>query len=1074
MPDTSASPNSADHKPVSRYAKVFAHAHPEEPVERLERDLDRTLLFGLGLGVHPREPRHQVDPPQQAEHLHQPRQHAHDDGDRDQRASGGTTTLPTTTTVGISSNPDSMKAHHVEDQPWTAVAEPRQDLGGRTTQHVGVFEALREHREPNVEPDRCQHQQDTGPRASAHAPTLPDVAEAPQVLHHFGVDGHVRTVSSARADLPCLRDREPRRLEVLQRVRRTVRRRGTEQGRGAQGRHGAVLRPGRVHRRLGCRRPEDVQAIIRPYHQLLKHRIEDYGGTVEKFIGDAVMAVFGAPLAHEDDAERAIRAGLRILEAIAEANADDPALDLKVRIGINTGEAVVSLGARPEQGEGFVTGDVVNTASRLQGVAPVNGIAVGEATHEATASIFEFEELEPVELKGKAEPVRLWWAKAARSRFGTDVTRTHDDAARGPGTRTRPAHRDVRARRPRPIRAPRHRGRRARHRQVAARRGALRLFRPFARSRHVATGSVPALRRGVAFWALGEIVKAATRDPRDRPAGTRRREDRPERCRQSTPTRRGCGSGCGRSWDWTPSPPRARRTSPPGDGSWRSSPVDGPLVVVVEDLHWADEALLAFLEEVVEFVTGVSMVVLVTARPELFERAPGFAQSARNSNRVNLAPLSEAETARLAAVLLDSTVLPAEVSSLVVERAGGNPLYAEEFVRLLKDTGLLRRDGVSWVSAPDADEIPLPSGVQGLIAARLDTLEPRSQAVAAGRLGPGQGVLERRTGGDGRRGPAQIDAVLHELGRRELVRRQPVSSMAGETEYAFWHALVRDVCYGQLPRSQRIERHRSAARWIESAAGMRLEDHAEILAGHYTAALELAVATGRAEEADGLAEAARRYLTLAGDRSLSLDVAGAEAAYRSALDLTPEGTPERAHLLAKLAEALLQRARFSEASELLEAAHALFLTVGDVRSAAVALARTSVVLSRIGDSRTRDHTAAALELLAPLPPGPELVQVLSEYAGAAYTSDDLERAIEASQPSDRGRRDAWDAHSGACARLPRWCALPHRPCRHRRPAKGHVDLRRTGPGAGRVRDPEQHRELDRDGRGPPRRARCMA
>ena len=171
--------------------------------------------------------------------------------------------------------------------------------------------------------------------------------------------------------------------------------------------------------------PEDVQAMIRPYHQLLKHRIEDYGGTVEKFIGDAVMAVFGAPLAHEDDAERAIRAGLRILEAIAEANADDPALDLKVRIGINTGEAVVSLGARPEQGEGFVTGDVVNTASRLQGVAPVNGIAVGETTHEATASIFEFEELEPVELKGKAEPVRLWWAKAARSRFGTDVTRTH-------------------------------------------------------------------------------------------------------------------------------------------------------------------------------------------------------------------------------------------------------------------------------------------------------------------------------------------------------------------------------------------------------------------------------------------------------------------------------------------------------------------------------------------------------------------------------------------------------------------------------------------------------------------------
>ena len=154
--------------------------------------------------------------------------------------------------------------------------------------------------------------------------------------------------------------------------------------------------------------PEDVRARIRPYHARLREEIERYGATVEKFVGDAVMAVFGAPVAHEDDAERAVRAGLRILEAIAELNETDPGLDLQVRVGINTGEAVVAIGARPEQGEGIVTGDVVNTASRIQGAAPVNGVAVSEQTYRATSRVFEYEPLRPVSVKGKAEPLSLW------------------------------------------------------------------------------------------------------------------------------------------------------------------------------------------------------------------------------------------------------------------------------------------------------------------------------------------------------------------------------------------------------------------------------------------------------------------------------------------------------------------------------------------------------------------------------------------------------------------------------------------------------------------------------------------
>ena len=166
--------------------------------------------------------------------------------------------------------------------------------------------------------------------------------------------------------------------------------------------------------------PEDVRAALGPYHALLKREIERFGGTVEKFIGDAVMAVFGAPVAHEDDAERAVRAALRITDGIGELN-ETNALDLSIRAAVNTGEGLVALGVRPESGEGMVTGDVVNTASRLQNIAPVNGVVVGEVTYRSTKHLIDYEELEPVALKGKPEPLALWQAFGAKSRYGIDA-----------------------------------------------------------------------------------------------------------------------------------------------------------------------------------------------------------------------------------------------------------------------------------------------------------------------------------------------------------------------------------------------------------------------------------------------------------------------------------------------------------------------------------------------------------------------------------------------------------------------------------------------------------------------------
>ena len=262
-----------------------------------------------------------------------------------------------------------------------------------------------------------------------------------------------------------------------------------------------------------------MRARIRPYHARLREEIERYGGTVEKFVGDAVMAVFGAPVAHEDDAERAVRAGLAILEAIAELNEADPELELQVRVGINTGEAVVALGARPEQGEGIVTGDVVNTAARIQAAAPVGGVAVGEQTYRATSRVFEYEPLEPVSVKGKAEPLSLWRARAARRPLRDRHHPPVHDAAGRPRVGEAAADRDVRAGGAAALGAAGHDRRRAGGGQEQAGRGAVRLSGDEAGADPLAAGALPSVRGGDHVLGVGGDRQGGGGDPRVRLGG---------------------------------------------------------------------------------------------------------------------------------------------------------------------------------------------------------------------------------------------------------------------------------------------------------------------------------------------------------------------------------------------------------------------------------------------------------------------------------------------------------------------------------------------------------------------------
>jgi len=733
--------------------------------------------------------------------------------------------------------------------------------------------------------------------------------------------------------------------------------------------------------------PEDVRARLRPYHAQLQRVIESHGGTVEKFVGDAVMAVFGAPVAHEDDAERAVRAGLRILEALEELNRGDEKLQLQVRVGINTGEAVVALSAHPERGEGFVTGDVVNTASRLQSIAPINGVAVSESTFRQTERVFTFTRLEPVTVKGKTEPLQVWQALAARARFGADVIRTSATPLVGRGF-----ERSL-------LITTFERAATQRNCQLVTVVG-----EPGVGKTRLCTELLqyieqrPGLVRwrqgrclpygeGIAFWALGEIVKAECGIlESDSPEVALSKLDDAiapdETDRAWLKARLAPLVGAGGE-------PAAQEES---FTAWRrfleGLAAENPTVLVVDDLHWADEPMLAFLEHLADWSAGVPLLLLCTARPELHEKHSSWATGLRNAQTINLAPLSEEDTATLIALLLHRTVLPGATQQVLLDRAGGNPLYAEEFVRLLSDRNQL---------TGSLDEVLLPDSLQALIAARLDTLSAERKGLLQDAAVIGKVFWAGALAAMGDRDPREVELALHELVRKELVRPARGSSMQGEQEYGFWHLLVRDVCYAQIPRSSRAARHRGAATWIEAQSGDRVDDLSDVLAYHCTQALELARAAGEEPDLAELESAARRYLGLAGERALPIDVDSAEACFARALELTPADHPERAALLEHWAEAALQQGRIAEARAALEEALALHRLAGAKVAEGRTLTALSSVLRRTGDPRSRELIAAAVTVLEAQTPGPERVKAYAQLARGNTLDAAFAEAIAAAE-----------------------------------------------------------------------------
>jgi class 3 adenylate cyclase/tetratricopeptide (TPR) repeat protein len=723
--------------------------------------------------------------------------------------------------------------------------------------------------------------------------------------------------------------------------------------------------------------PEDVRARLRPYHARVRTEIERYGGSVEKFVGDAVMAVFGAPVAHEDDAERAVRAGLRVLEAIEDLNAAQSNLDLRVRIGINTGETVVELAARPELGEGIVAGDVVNTAARLQSAAPVGGIAVGELTYRQTERLFEYERLVPVQVKGKAEPVVIWRPRGTLERPG--AARTVSLVGRDEEVQRLRGRLD---------------------RMLRERRGGLvtivgepgigksRLLAELRASASGVAGSVIwrqgrclSYGDGIAFWALGEIVKAHAGifESDTAQAATEKLDavlpdvdERPWLRARLLPL---LGVDSGR--------PASREESFTAWTRFLEAIADEGAAIVIEDLHWADMALLDFLSQLAERVDRVPLLVVCTARPELYDRRPGWAES-RHSDTITLAPLSEQETAELVSALIPRRISEA-TRRVILARANGNPLYAEEIVRLLADKTLLE-DGLA--------DVPVPDSLQALIAARLDMLPADRKSLLQDAAVAGNVFWPTALAAIGSRDPHDVELALRELARKQLIRPSDDRSMGGERAYAFWHTLVRDVAYAQISRVGRAQRHRAAAEWLEERAGERVGDVADVLAYHYLTTLELASAVGL-ENTEELEAAAIHNLVLAAARTLPLDVASAEAGLARALELASSDHPERASILERWAEAAEQQGRLREAKAALEEAIDRYGAHGDAVGRGRALIALSHLLQRLGDPRREAAMAEALELLESQPPGPELVAAYSQLAARRYVGSMYHESIAA-------------------------------------------------------------------------------
>lgn len=626
--------------------------------------------------------------------------------------------------------------------------------------------------------------------------------------------------------------------------------------------------------------PEVIEAVVSRAFERLSAEVVRYEGTVEKFAGDAMLAVFGVPTVHEDDAERAVRAALemqQVMTALSAQLEEEGRPRLALRIGIETGEVLADQRRASNERDRIVTGDAVNTAARLEQAAAPGAVVVGPRTYEATREIIEYAGLDPIALKGKAAPVQAWRAIRVRTRrggvrpvFGLEAPLIGRDEEIGLLKET--VRRTVTEGKPHLV-------------TVLASAGVGKSRLTWELEKYL--DGLPGIyhwRKGrclayaqTSYSALGEAIAADASILDD---------DAPEAVADKLGTRLAdLAPG-----EVSPGLERAARivVGLPADGgadrddlfeAWRAYleliARRAPLVLVLEDIHWADEGLLDFIEYLARW-SEAPILILALARHELLERRPAWGGGLPNAASIVLEPLGTAESEQLFDALLGAA-LPSSLRQRVVEVSDGNPLFTEELVRLFVDRGVVRQTDDGWEQAKPIEEIEIPQSIQALLAARLDSLPAEEKRLSQDAAVVGRIFWDRLLAHLAGQSPAAVVSLLRKLRQKELVVSREPSTLTDAAEYAFRHVLIRDVAYESLPKLDRARKHREVAEWAEERLGDRAQEVVELLAAHYWSALRYEEEFSRDSAAlDGLRRKTMDYAAAAGQRAA--DVAQLESA----------------------------------------------------------------------------------------------------------------------------------------------------------------------------------------------------
>jgi class 3 adenylate cyclase/tetratricopeptide (TPR) repeat protein len=719
--------------------------------------------------------------------------------------------------------------------------------------------------------------------------------------------------------------------------------------------------------------PEIVQSIVGRAFDRLAEEVARHEGLLEKFMGDAILAVFGVPRAHEDDAERAVRAALEMQAVLSELNrgfAAEGRPSLAMRIGIDAGEVLVDLERASGPRDRMLTGDAVNTAARLQASADPGHVVVGAAVYAATKDTIEYQELEPLALKGKAERVPAWRTlrikartRGERPRLGLEARLVGRDeeltvlkqTLRRVETEGRPALVT--------IVGPAGVGKSRLVAELERHVEGLPQVVYWRRGRCLAYGNTSYSAFADAIKAHCEIFEDDTADAAGRKADAAVRELFGDDA-VAPQIRALVGTG-----------EQTLTSREELFEAWRRFlerlAARYPLVLVLDDIHWADAGLLDFVEHAADWAQG-PITVVTTARAELFETRPTWGGGKRNAASIYLDPLSEAEAEAMLDDLLSGPI-PADLRRTVLERGEGNPLYVEEIIRKLIDDGVLRATEASrWEVARPVADIELPRSVQALIATRLDGLPGDEKAVLQDASVVGRvfwvGSVAELAGRDF----GDIRDALGRLRVKELVVPHDPSSFSDEHEFAFRHNLIRDGAYDSLPKSLRADKHAGVATWAERRAGDRAEEIAELIATHLVEALRYVEELGAPDErvAD-LRRRAYAWTKAAGQRTSAVwQRAEATRWFREAerlADATGADAHERAELGRMHADASWGTDPPEEHVRVLRRVRAAYEELGDATGQGWARAHAVIPQLQVGRNEEAEADGrAALALLEPL------------------------------------------------------------------------------------------------------------